>query len=176
MVGGTGNVQIGGNLENLHHYATPPKVRVVMERREGSISPEQGKEIHVWIEALAEATSGKTRSEAFKHWWSRFKNKFKVAKYETLLSEDFPKVRDWYRQQMGILTRKMKRKAPEKWQNSRMGSIKTAMKEMGRTNENYYPELAARLKISTFTSLAELTRTDLERVYSRVMNDKRKEL
>ena len=174
ITGGTGNVQIGGDVENLHHYAAPPKLNVVMERREGSISPAEEKQIHDWIEALADATTGKTRSEAFKEWWSRFKNKFKVAKCEALVAEDFPAVREWYRQQMGILTRGLKRKSPAKWQNSRMGSIKAAMKEMGRTNEDYYPELAARLKIKPFSSLTELTKTNLERVYSRVMVDKRK--
>lgn len=173
IIGGTGNIQIGGDVENIHHYTAPPKLNVTLERRPDSISPRQENQIHEWIETLANATTDKSRTEAFKEWWGRFRNKFKVAKCEALPSEDFPKVKAWYRQQMGILTRGLKRKAPGQWQNSRIGSIKAAMKEMGRTNDDYYPELAARLKITPFESLKELTKTNLERVYSRVLADRR---
>jgi hypothetical protein len=174
MTGGTGNVQVGGNVANLNHYAAPPKIKVVLERPEGCITSSEAKQIQEWIEALAEATTDKTRPDAFKQWWVRLKNKFDVAKYDAILSEDMPSVREWYRQQMGILTRKLKRKAPSQWQNARMGSIKAAMKSMGRTNADYYPELALRLKMPAFDSLTQLTKTNLDRVYSRVMEDKRK--
>ena len=124
-------------------------------------------------EPIAEATTKKTRTEAFQEWWSRFRNKFKVAKCEALPAADFPSVKTWYQQQMAILTRGLKRKAPAQWQSARITSIKAAMREMGRTNADYYPELATRLKIKPFESLKDLTKTNLDRVYSRVMDDKR---
>ena len=45
---------------------------------------------------------------------------------------------------------------------------------MGRTNEDYYPEIAARLKIPRFTSLTELSSKRLEKVYNLVMRDSKK--
>ncbi len=55
----------------------------------------------------------------------------------------------------------MKRKAPKTWRDSKMGSIKGAMREMGRTNEDYYHQLATRPKLSPFSSLTELTKANL---------------
>ncbi|MDX2081376.1 MAG: hypothetical protein SFU53_11390 [Terrimicrobiaceae bacterium] len=171
--GGVGHVQIGGDVATLNHYASPPIQKFVLPRRDGSISPKQEKQIHDWIEALAEATTKKSRSAAFQEWWSRFKKKFDVAKCEALPEEDFEAVGNWYRQQMAILTRGLKHKAPDQWRTARITGIKAAMREMGRTNEDYYPELAARLRIKPFKSLKDLTRANLERVYSRVQADKK---
>ncbi len=172
IVGGTGHTQIG-SVKNFAQYSTPPKVNVVLERRPDCISPAQEKKIHDWIEKLAETTTDKSRSGAFAEWWSRFYKKFAVVKCDALAKADFGAVEAWYRQQMGILTRSLKTKAPKRWKDARMGAIKAATKEMGRTNADYYPELAMRLKIKPFESLNDLTKVNLDRVYSRVMDDKR---
>ncbi|RYD78942.1 MAG: hypothetical protein EOP84_13660 [Verrucomicrobiaceae bacterium] len=50
-------------------------------------------------------------------------------------------------------------------------AIKTKMKAMGRTNEDYYPEIAARLKIPRFTSLTKLSSKHLEKVCNLVRRD-----
>lgn len=53
-----------------------------------------------------------------------------------------------------------------------MGSIKQAMKKMGRGNEDYYPEVAARLKMKKpFTSLTDVTDKDLQRIYTMARRD-----
>lgn len=173
IVGGTGHTQIG-TVETFNQYAAPPKVKVVFERMPNSISPAQQKQIQDWIEKLAEATTNKTRSGAFAEWWKRLYNKFKIPRCDALTTSDFPFVRSWYRQQMAILTQGMKSKVPKQWKDKRIGAIKAAMRAMGRNNEDYYPELAQRLRIKSFQSLTELTQTNLERVYSRVMADQRK--
>jgi hypothetical protein len=105
-------------------------------------------------------------------WWSRFYNRFGVTKCEKLPASRFEEVEAWSRQQRAIATRGLKRKAPDTWKNARYGAIKMAMTAMGRTNDNYYPELSLRLKIRPpFSSLTELTKTDLERVYTAVLRD-----
>ncbi len=60
------------------------------------------------------------------------------------------------KQQAAILKSGLKKKALDQWANLRKQAIKTAMKAMGRTNEEYYPELAhcrRGMKKRLFTSL-----------------------
>ena len=83
-------------------------------------------------------------------------------------------VEKWYRQQRAIQKSGLKTKAPDQWRNSRIAAIKRAMKEMGKVNETYYPELSDRLNMKKpFTSLTKLTKTDLQRVYDMVLRDNR---
>jgi hypothetical protein len=58
---------------------------------------------------------------------------------------------------------------------SRIKAIKAAMNGIGKSNENYYPELSDRLNMKRpFTSLTRLTKTDLDRVYQMVLRDSRR--
>lgn len=127
------------------------------------------------IKELAEGTMGKTRKEAFGEWGGRLLKRFKVPKREALLSTDLPAVEAWYRQQKAIQTTGYKTKAPDQWRASRIKAIKSAMNGMGKTNENYYPELSDRLNMKKpFMSLTRLTKTDLDRVYQMVLRDSRR--
>jgi hypothetical protein len=128
----------------------------------------------LWIDELAEGTLGMSRKQAFGMWWSRFKNRFGVEKYEALPSAEMPDAEQWFREQRAIQTRGLKTKAPGEWQRKRIGAIKAAMNEMGVTNETYYPALAQRLRMKKcFISLNDLTKRDLDRVYSLVLRDAR---
>ncbi|MFO1459289.1 MAG: hypothetical protein U1G08_07750 [Verrucomicrobiota bacterium] len=166
---GDGNVQVG---RDLNFFNRPPTVKNVIERREGCISSEQARQVQTWIEELAEGTVGQGRQQAFGMWWSRFKNKFRLEKYEELHSGRMLEVKQWFRQQRAIQTRGLKTKAPDQWRPMRTGAIKAAMKRMGVSNEAYYPEVAQRLRMKKpFKSLTELTKRDLERVYTLVLRD-----
>jgi hypothetical protein len=62
--------------------------------------------------------------------------------------------------------------APDEWRNNAYAFIKARMSEMGRTNADYYPEVSSRLKMKRpFTSLKNLSKKDLERVYGVVSRD-----
>jgi hypothetical protein len=168
---GNNNTVVGGNQYN---YQQPPKIKLVVERGEGAISSEQARQIQQWIELLAENTVGMSRDRAFGMWWKRLKNRFKVEKYEQLKEVDFPDVEHWYRIQAAILTRGLKTKAPDAWRKARYGAIKQAMRRSSFDENSYYPQLAARLKMrKPFSSLTELTKRDLERVYTMVLRDVR---
>jgi hypothetical protein len=170
---GSCNTQIVG--DNNKVYQKPPVIRQVIAPHEDWVSPSEQKQIMEWIESLAEFTAGKTRSEAFAMWWSRLTKKCGVAKYQQIQSLDMPELQRWYKEQLGILKSERKTTAPEMWRNDRIGAIKAAMGKMGRSNEDYYPELSDRLNMKRgFTSLKKLTKTDLERVYRMVMSDARK--
>jgi len=81
----------------------------------------------------------------------------------------------WYRQQKAIQKRGYKSKAPDVFISERIKSIKTAMAQIGKTNEIYYPELSIRLKMKKpFCSLKELTKRNLDRVYGLVRSDLKK--
>ncbi len=160
---GDGNVQIGGDV-NL--FATPPVVKTVVERRPGAVSSAEARQLQRWIEELAESTMGATRDRAFGMWWQRFKNRFEVEKYEELMSSTMPEVEEWFVTQRAIQKRGLKTKLPDNWKRERIISIKAAMRQMGRDKGDYYPEIAQRLKIKgRFTSLNDLSKKDLERVY-----------
>jgi len=166
---GNNNVTVAGD-QNVYQH--PPKVRVVLPRREGAISPAQCRDVHKWIETLAEGTSRISRSQAFAKWWTKFKKRFELTRYEDLHAADFETARNWYQQQRAILSRGLRNTAPDHWRNSRYGAIKEAMKSLGLSNETYYPQLAQRLRLPRpFTSLTQLTKRDLERVYRIALRD-----
>jgi hypothetical protein len=168
---GNKNIQVAGDY---HHYEKPRIEKKIIQPREGAISPAQRLQVLAWIESLAENTVGMARKGAFGMWWKRFKTRFKVDKYEELLASDMPGAAVWYRQQMAIGTRGLKSKAPDQWRTARIVAIKAAMRDMGADKQTYYSELSVRLKMRTpFSSLNDLTKRDLERVYSLVLRDAR---
>jgi hypothetical protein len=170
---GDGNYQAGGNI-NI--FPKPPKVKQVIQPPPGSVLPADLQQIQMWIEDLAENTVGMARDTAFAMWGARLKIKFKVAKREQLASSQMEAVEHWYLQQRAIQTRGFKTKAPDEFKKRRISAIKAAMNQMGVTNEMYYPQLAKRLRMKeTFTSLKDLTKRDLDRVYTMVMRDARGE-
>jgi hypothetical protein len=166
--------QVAGDY---HHYEKPRIEKQIIQPREGAISPALRQQVQQWIESLVENTVGMSRDQAFGMWWNRFKNRFKLDKYEELLAADFAEAGNWYRQQMAILTRKLKVPAPDAWRHARIGAIKQAMRQLGYDDTNkavFYQELATRLKMKKpFSSLKDLTKRDLERVYNLVLRDAR---
>lgn len=168
---GDKNIQVG---RDLNVFNKPPVVKNVIERRDGSISSEEARQIQLWIVELAEGTVGMGRKQAFGMWWSRFKNRFGVEKYEELPSTEMTEADHWFRDQRAIQTRGLKTKAPEEWRRKRIGAIKAAMSAMAATNETYYPMLSQRLRMKRpLISLNELTKRDLDRVYNLVLRDAR---
>jgi hypothetical protein len=168
---GNHNVTVAGDQ---HVYQHPPKRRVVLPRREGAISTAQCRTVQKWIETLAENTTRMTREQAFGMWWARLKARFGLNRYEELETTQFDEAKSWFQQQRAILTRGLKMKAPDAWRNARYAAIKRAMNALGTTNSEYYPEIARRLKIRKgFSSLTELTKRDLDRVYAMVSKDAR---
>lgn len=166
---GNGNVQVGGNL---NMFTKPPVLKTVVERRQGAVSSAEARQLQAWIEELSESTVGATRKRAYGMWWQRFKNRFKVEKYEQLMSTAMPEVEEWVVTQRAIQKRGLKAKLPDDWRKERIISIKAAMRQMVRGKEDYYPEVAQRLKIKgSFTSLNDLSKKDLERVYALVRRD-----
>ena len=167
---GDGNILVGGDFVNFQH---PPKQKIVVERREGAISSAQEREITGWIEKLAEGTVGMTRKRAFGMWGARFNNRFGLARRGDLPADRLLEAETWYRQQAAILVRKLKTKAPDAWRQARYGAIHQAMTAMGIEKLSYYQQVAVRLKIQPFSSLTELTKRDLDRVYSMALRDAR---
>ncbi|MFT3783723.1 MAG: hypothetical protein QM790_17050 [Nibricoccus sp.] len=168
-INGDGNIQVGGDYNVLYR---PPELKTVVERRVGAISSAEARQIQLWIEELAESSIGVSRKAAFGMWWKRFKNRFEVEKYEELLSSKMENVRSWFCEQRAIQKRELRTKLPGEWQTNRIIAIKAAMRSMGKSNELYYPQISQRLRMKKpFTSLKELTKKDLERVYTLVLRD-----
>jgi hypothetical protein len=159
---------------DYHHYETPKKPKIVIVPPAGAVSPAELHQIQLWIESLVANTTGMMQDRAFGMWRNRFKRRFKLAKTEQLMSADMPEVEAWYRQQLVILKRGLKTKAPDVWRNARYSAIHAAMGKMGVDKLAYYAELSTRLKMKkVITSLTELTKTDLERAYTMVLRDAR---
>lgn len=154
-----------GNTQSISMFNNPPKIKKVIERREGSLSSAECRQVQTWIETLAEGTVGLSRPEAYRKWWGHFKTAFQVEKYEELLSEKMEKAERWYCIQRAEQMKGLKSKAPDEWRRIRIGIIKQAMKQLCVTKESYYPAVATRLKMKKpFTSLKDLTKRDLQRV------------
>jgi TIR domain len=163
--------QVAGDY---HHYEKPPKQNIIITPPVGAVSLAELKQIQSWIENLAENTVGKPRHSAFGMWRNRFKNNFGLIKSEQLLSAQLPEAESWYHQQLAILKRGLKTKAPDAWRKERYKAIHMAMQQMGVDKLTYYSEIARRLKMKKlFTSLTDLTKRDLERAYTMVLRDAR---
>ena len=165
--------QVAGDY---HYYEKPPKPKVMITPAEGAVSLPEQRQINTWIESLVESTVGMSKSAAFGMWRNRFKHRFGLTRSEQLLSIQMPDAEAWYRQQLAILKRGWKTKAPDAWRNARYAAIHIAIKQMGVDKLTYYAEIARRLKMKKpFTSLTELTKIDLERAYTMGLRDARGE-
>lgn len=168
---GSGITQVAGDQ---FIYGQPPKKEIVFKPREGAISAEQAFQVQQWIANLADGTVGMSRKSAFKKWYGIFTSTFKIDKYQELLAIDFSRAEAWYRQQSAIGVRKLKSLAPDLWRKERYKAIHTVMGKIGVDKLTYYGEIARRLKMrKAFTSLTQLTKRDLDRVYTLVLRDGR---
>lgn len=168
------NITGDGNEVTQTIFNKAPVFKSVVPPPSGAVTSAQKIQISSWVDDLVKNTTGMQISEAKAMWWSRLKKKADVTRYEDILSSQMQQVEEWYRKNRGIGVRKLRRKATNLWEAERIKAIKSAMSSMGRSNDNYYPEIAMRLKMpKLFKSIKELTKADLERVYQMVMRDSR---
>lgn len=172
---GDNNIQVGGNFQvdgDFKVYTKAPKINNIIERPDGAVSPGDLLRIQGWIEKLAEGEINISRQAAYAKWGARIKKRFQISKREELLTIQMEDVEAWYKQMRGMQTEGLRAKAPEQWRDRRIAAIKAAMRKMGVTNDEYYPEVAKRLKMKRgFTSLKDLTKNDLDRVCSMARRD-----
>ena len=164
-----------GSVQAINVFNKLPIIQKVIERREGSLTSEECRQVQAWIESLAEETVGVSRQQAYRMWWTRFKSAMVVEKYEELASARMSEAERWYRIQRAELTRGLKSKAPDEWRRKLIGAIKAAMCDMGVTKEQYYPDVACRLRMKKpFVSLNDLTKRDMARIYTMALRDAKK--
>lgn len=162
-----------GNVQSVNVFARPAVIKTVVERREGSLTSAECIQVKAWIEDLAEGTTGMSRQQAYRMWWARFKTALEVEKYEELASTRMFEAGEWYRMQRTMQTRGLKSTAPDVWRRKRIVAIKAAMGEMGVVKHDYYPDIAHRLRMKKpFASLNDLTKQDLDRVYTMALRDR----
>lgn len=173
---GSNNTQIvgDGNSVRVTVSKTP---KVVVEQSPGQVTASEQKRISEWIAELATLTSnasGKSTKAAMGEWWSRLRNKFDVPRYNALQSSQIGEVEAWFNISKASLLRSPKAKKSGTSGAAWKKAIKTKMKAMGKTNEDYYPQIAVRLRIPPFTSLTKLSAKRLEKVYNLVTRDSKK--
>ena len=173
---GSRNTQIVGDGNTINTAPTTAP-RIVIGPLPGQITAAEQAKVLGWLDELAvlsEKLMGKTLADRKSEWRSRLLKKFQLPRYNALMSEQIPKVEQWFQAARGRFLRSSKAKkggaSAAQWKTS----IKTTMKVMNRTNEDYYPGIADRLKIPRFESLTNLSPTDLEKVYNLVRRDVRK--
>lgn len=170
---GNSNTQIAGDGNTLHiHSNSLKRPKVTIERAPDHISPADQKRVSDWIKNLAEESTGKPVGELIKEWWGKFYNHFDVTTYKDLRTWQMPEVEAWRQLQFNLLRAGRKTTDPQSWRNGKYASIKSNMKKMGRTEDEYYPELSTRLNMKKpFVSLTKLSKHDLERVAGMVKRD-----
>lgn len=172
---GSGNIQFAGDGNTLNYKSTSPRPpKIVIEPSPDHLTPSDQKQVSDWIEKLAvlkEEVEGETTARAKGELWSRLKNQFGVAKYEQIESASMPDVKAWHEAVRREIQAKARRKAPGIYRQGKIPGIKKRMKAMGRTNEDYYPEIARRLGMRRFSSLNGLSTKNLDRVYQLVLRD-----
>jgi hypothetical protein len=175
---GAGNVQIAGDGATVNLKSTSPRQpKIVIEPSPGQITPEEQKRIGDWIEELSilmEDVEGRSTKQAKGELWKRLKNHFKVAAYQQIESAQMPEVKAWFQAVRRDIQDTAGRRAPDVYRRGKIPGIKMRMKAMDRTNEEYYPEIARRLKMRRFVSLTDLSPKNLGRVYTLVLRDAKK--
>jgi hypothetical protein len=167
--GGRGNVQ-AGVVGTLNVHSRKPKITVAPTP--GCVSAAELKQIGEWIETLAEGDTGIARDRAFGKWGKMFNNAFNIPRRDLLPSPKMVDALAWYELQRRMQRVGYKTAAPDVWRNEKYAFIKARMREMGRTKVDYYPEVSSRLKMKRpFTSLKNLSKKDLERVYTMASRD-----
>jgi hypothetical protein len=167
--GGSGNCQ-AGVVGTLNVRSQMPKITVAPPP--GCVSAEELKQIGEWIETLAEGDTGIPRNHAFGKWGKMFNDAFKIPRRDLLPSSKMVDAREWFEQQRKMQKIGYKTTAPDLGRNDKYAYIKARMRQMGRTNTDYYPKLSARLKMKRpFLTLKSLSKKDLERVYNMVSRD-----
>lgn len=167
--GGSGNIQAG--VVDKFNVRTQ-KAKITVSPPPGCVSAEELKQIAEWIETLADGDTGIARDRAFAKWGKMFNNKFNIPKRDLLPASKMGEACEWYESQWKMQKLGYKTTAPDVWRNDKYAFIKARMRELRRTNEDYYPELSHRLKMKRpFTSLKNLSKKDLERVSTMVGRD-----
>ena len=173
---GSNNIQIVGDGNKIQtNSSKPPKF--VIPQAPGQLTPSEQKQVSDWIEELATLSNNILGTEiraAIIEWRSRFKNKFEVPRYNALESSRMLEAKAWFLKNRGVLNSKPRARKLGSADAQQKKKIKTLMRQMGRTNEDYYPEIAARLKLPIFTSLTKLSSKNLERVCGVVTRDSKK--
>jgi hypothetical protein len=163
-------IQVVGDGNTFN--ARPTVERIIKERRPGSVSAAEEKQLNDWIKDLAEGEVGMPRQAAYSKWGGIFKNTFNLPSREDLPSTEMASAAAWHRKQKAIQAERNRTKDPDSYRKLLIGSIKAVMKKLGQTDETYYPSLSKRLKFKIpFTSLKNLTDKDLKRVYSAARSD-----
>lgn len=140
-----------------------------------SVNQKELMRIKELIEKLAEGEAKIDRSSAYGRWTNRLKKHFCVKKLDFIKSENMQGVEAYCEKQLNLQKAGYKTKAPDQWRNNQYKAIKASMRNMGKTEESYYSELADRLKIkSGITSLTNLTKNDLTRIRRAVDGDLKK--
>lgn len=173
---GNHNLQVNGDGNTIKPLM-PSKPKVVIPQAPGQVTPSEQKEISDMVNDLADLSSsitGKSEGASRAEMRSRFNNHFKVPRYNALQSSEMDAVQAWYQAVRGSMIRYPKAKKSGASDATWKKGIKTRMGSMSRTNDEYYPEIAARLKIPRFTSLTELSSKRLEKVYNLVIRDSKK--
>lgn len=173
---GNHNLQFIGDGHTIKPIM-PSKPKIIISQSPGQVTPAEQKKISDMVNDLANlssAISGKSEGASRAEMRSRFNHHFNVPRYNALQSSEVDAVVAWYQSVRGSLIRSSKAKKAGASNAAWKKGIKTRMGLMGRTNEDYYPEIAARLKIPRFTSLTELSSKRLEKVYNLVMRDSKK--
>lgn len=173
---GNHNFQFNGDGHTIKPLM-PSKPKIVIPQAPGQVTPPEQKEISDMVNDLADLSSlitGKSEGASRAEIRSRFNNHFKVPRYNALQSSEMNAVKAWYQAVRGSMIRSPKAKKSGASDATWKKGIKTRMGSMGRKNDDYYPDIAARLKIPRFTSLTELSSKRLEKVYNLVIRDSKK--
>lgn len=171
--------QAGRDFHEHHH--TPSRPKVVLERFGDEIDRKLafavGEKLQEWGDCIWESSlkSRKplNRDQGHEEARSRFRNKWKIPRYDALKAADYDAAVEYIRIEQAKLLPKMLKANPSKATNAYIGSIKGAMKKMGETNETYYPQVAVRLGIASFSSTKSLSPKNLKRVYNLALRDAR---
>ena len=170
---GDSNILSAGDYAIFNFNSPGPKrPKVIIERSPDHISPADQKRVSDWINDLAQESTGKPIGQLIAGWWKALYSRFSLTTYKELKTEQMPDAEAWYIQQKNLIKANRKTDDPESWRKGKIASIKSKMRKMGKTEEQYYLELSDRMNMKKpFQTLTKLSKHDLGRAEGMVKRD-----
>ncbi|MDO4224761.1 MAG: ORF6C domain-containing protein [Bergeyella zoohelcum] len=176
---GNNNVLVAVNNGEIIKTEKIIKKVEVIYNEESYITPAQALEIKNKVTEIGSALALKDKTTNRKAYGSVYRalyNKFQIPRYDLLPKDKFNEALEWLRKEYAIKAMPVLRKEDEEtWRKEKYKAINTRYSQLGMTKEEFYIFANEVLGLKKhFSSMKELSKTSLEKLYKKTFSKTKK--
>ncbi|MDY3529054.1 ORF6C domain-containing protein [Riemerella anatipestifer] len=170
---GNNNLQVGvNNGQIIKTERIIRKIEIIHDKTD-CITPVQALEIRTKVTEIGSALALNkkiTNQKAYGSVYSTLYKKFGIHKYDLLPKDKFDEALKWLQKEYAIYAMPVLRKEDEEtWRKNKYTSINTKYRQLGMTKEEFYIFANEVLGLKKpFSSITELSKTSLEKLYKKI--------